>query len=210
MQLKHTALTTDTLSRFEGLVGNHTFTTEEAADVEHLAYVANMGKDTKENAWLHFVELMTKYHPSFNLAILDKVQGIIDRICATSARSAWNKGVHNYAIRLLWDIQERVVAHDLTPADVTAATLEYAMLNGAKDWKHPNDSFKAWGVYSWGGSALIYDRDIAEQLCTPSELKRTHNGERRPNTREEWLDVQARALYQAARLIVSVTAEMEA
>lgn len=53
------------------------------------------------------------------------------------------------------------------------------------------------GTYNWGGSSLIYDADIAGRLCCPSELKKTRNGERRPNSREEWLDVQARALYQA-------------
>lgn len=52
---------------------------------------------------------------------------------------------------------------------------------------------------AWGGSALVYDGDIAAALCTPSELKRTRNGDRRPNSREEWLDVQARALRQAFR-----------
>ena len=65
------------------------------------------------------------------------------------------------------------------------------MLNGARDWN----------AYSWGGSALIYDGDIAERLCTPSELKRTRHGERRPNSREEWLDTQARALYQACNRV---------
>lgn len=64
-----------------------------------------------------------------------------------------------------------------------------AALNGSRDWSE----------YSWGGSALVYDGDIAAALCTPSELKKTRNGERRPNSREEWLDVQARALYQAFR-----------
>ena len=67
------------------------------------------------------------------------------------------------------------------------------MLNGAQDWEQ----------YSWGGSALIYDGDIAERLCCPSELKKTRNGERRPNSREEWLDVQARALYQASSRVVN-------
>lgn len=65
------------------------------------------------------------------------------------------------------------------------------MLNGAQDW----------GQYSWGGSALIYDGDIAEHLCCPSELKKNRHGERRPNSREEWLDVQARALYQACNRV---------
>lgn len=41
-----------------------------------------------------------------------------------------------------------------------------------------------WSEYSWGGSALIYNGDIAKRLCNPSELKRTHNGERRPNSQE--------------------------
>lgn len=50
---------------------------------------------------------------------------------------------------------------------------------------------------------MIYNADIAERLCCPSELKKTRNGERRPNNREEWLDTQARALYQAASRVVN-------
>ena len=61
-----------------------------------------------------------------------------------------------------------------------------------------------WNAFSWGGSSLIYDYDIAERLCTPSELKRTKNGERKPNAREDWLDTQARALYQAWRRLYSI------
>ena len=70
--------------------------------------------------------------------------------------------------------------------------LEEWLLNGASTW----------GEYSWGGSALIYNGDVAKRLCNPSELKRTHNGERRPNSREEWLDTQARALAQAAKRLI--------
>ena len=66
--------------------------------------------------------------------------------------------------------------------------IKAAMLNGANDWSH----------YSWSGCGLVYDGDIAEHYCTPSELKKTRHGERRPNSREEWLDVQARALHQAS------------
>lgn len=50
---------------------------------------------------------------------------------------------------------------------------------------------------------LIYDGDIAERLCTPSEYKRKRGGDFQPNSRETWLDVQARALYQAARWIIN-------
>ena len=58
-----------------------------------------------------------------------------------------------------------------------------------------------WPAYSWGGCALVYDADIARALCAPWELRRTRGGELRPNRREEWLDVQARALAQACRRI---------
>ena len=82
----------------------------------------------------------------------------------------------------------------------SGTAIREAMLNGANDWIQ----------YSWGGSALIYDGNIAERLCTPSELKRTHNGERRPNSHEEWLDVQARALFQAAnKAIKAIRAAQE-
>ena len=54
---------------------------------------------------------------------------------------------------------------------------------------------------SHGGNWWIYNDDIAAHYCTPSELKRvTHkDGTIRDhaNSREDWLDVQARAHYQA-------------
>lgn len=96
--------------------------------------------------------------------------------------SAWTKGVKIYAKEL----QEFLDNENLP------ATKEN-LLNGATDWKE----------YSYGGCALIYDYEIAERLCSPSELKRTKGGERNPNNNETWLDVQARALYQASRLVLS-------
>lgn len=107
-------------------------------------------------------------------------------------RSAWERGVTAYALDLLDSLEEALDYYKEEPAD--RATLEKYLLNGATDWNQ----------YSWGGSALIYDGDIAERVCTPSELKKTRNGERRPNSREEWLDTQARALYQAARRIKNI------
>lgn len=106
--------------------------------------------------------------------------------------SAWERGVTAYALDLLDSLKEAVEYYKEEPAD--RATLEKYLLNGAADWRQ----------YSWGGSALIYDGDIAERVCTPSELKKTRNGERRPNSREEWLDTQARALYQAACRIKNI------
>lgn len=107
-------------------------------------------------------------------------------------RSAWERGVTAYTLDLLDSLEEALDYYKEESAD--RATLEKYLLNGATDWSQ----------YSWGGSALIYDGDIAERVCTPSELKKTRNGERRLNSREEWLDTQARALYQAARRIKNI------
>ena len=100
-------------------------------------------------------------------------------------RSAWDKGVTIYALELLEEYAERA-AYEGRQAANTAEFKEW-LKNGASDWDQ----------YSWGGSSLIYNSDIAERLCCPSELKKTRNGERRPNSHEEWLDTQARALRQA-------------
>ena len=102
-------------------------------------------------------------------------------------KSAWDKGVDEYADELRENLRE----NKLKPT-------EQNMLNGARDWKQ----------YSYGGMSLIYNEDIARRLSSPSELKRTNNGQNRPNKNEEWLDVQARALYQASRKVLNETAVM--
>jgi hypothetical protein len=52
-----------------------------------------------------------------------------------------------------------------------------------------------------GGCALVYNEDIARALCTPSELKRSDFGRLPPNSSEDWIDVQTRALSQAWSMI---------
>lgn len=111
-------------------------------------------------------------------------QALTAAIAATPARSAWDKGVHAYALDLV-DNLERDTYRDYK--DVIAT-----LLNGADNWTQ----------YSYGGCALIYDGDIAARLCTPSEYKRTRGGELAPNSYEAWLDVQARALGHAQALIL--------
>jgi hypothetical protein len=113
-----------------------------------------------------------------------------------TTRSAWSHGVEAYAHELIDEYEEARAYNEREARD--AAELEKWMLNGASDWNE----------YSWGGCSLIYNGDIAERLCTPSELKKTRNGARRPNNREEWLDTQARALYQAARRVKNAFREM--
>jgi hypothetical protein len=104
------------------------------------------------------------------------------KLNATKARSAWKMGVKDYALEMVESAEI-----ELTPENVKAT-----LLNGARDWSQ----------YSYGGCAAIYDADIAERLCTPSELKKKKGGDLQPNTRENWLDVQARALFQAFNLII--------
>lgn len=122
--------------------------------------------------------------------MLKTIEEVRKELEARNDRSAWSKGVNKYALELLDNLEEN---RDYNKADhhVHPLELETELLNGARNWSD----------YSWGGLALIYNGDIAERLCTPSELKRTRNGERRPNSREEWLDVQARALLQASKRI---------
>lgn len=110
------------------------------------------------------------------------VSDVVAALGARRDRSAWDRGVTAYALDML---------EELEVTELTARTVERTLLNGAPTWRD----------YSWGGCALIYDRDIAERLCCPSELRRTRGGERRPNAAEEWLDTQARACFQAAHRI---------
>lgn len=108
--------------------------------------------------------------------------------------SAWGRGVNEYAVDMLQQLTDYYKGGYISGEALENCTAcQTAALNGARNWSE----------YSWGGSALVYDGDIAAALCTPSELKKTRNGDRRPNSREEWLDVQARALRQAFRRVYS-------
>ena len=120
---------------------------------------------------------------------LDKVAAELE---AQKDRSAWDRGVKAYAMELVAELKEMAAYEGRNPEP--GKECREWMLNGAQDWAQ----------YSWGGSSLIYDCDIAERLCTPSELKKTRHGERRPNSREEWLDTQARALTQACNRVARV------
>ncbi len=117
-----------------------------------------------------------------------KISEIVKALEQSNPRSAWSKAVKEYALELMEEYgSNHNESDDFTgsPADMKA------LLNGATDWSQ----------YSWGGCSLIYDYEIAARVCSPSEYKKSREGERRPNSREEWLDTQARALYQAAHLI---------
>lgn len=95
--------------------------------------------------------------------------------------SKWQEGVQKYANELKQDLRDEGL-------EVT----EKNLLNGARTWHE----------YSAGGNSLIYDWEIAKRLATTSEIKKRtrKDGSLNPmaNSRESWLDVQARALFQAS------------
>lgn len=116
------------------------------------------------------------------------INEIIEEVKKVNVRSAWSKGVKSFALDLLDNVKNEL---DDINQTFTFEELKKLLLKGANDWHQ----------YSWGGCYLIYDTDIANALCNASELKKTKNGLLKPNKNEEWLDVQARALYQSERLI---------
>ena len=119
------------------------------------------------------------------------IQNIRKALEERTDRSAWDKAVTIYALELMEEFSENYTDDE----EITKEKL----LNGASDWNQ----------YSWGGSSLIYNCDIAEGVCTPSELRKRNGGEWKPNRNEEWLDVQARALFQACNRIMRIKKRME-
>lgn len=123
-----------------------------------------------------------------------KTLDLLQKVESVKVRGAWNNGVKTYAIELLDDAASSRECEEFA----SLQELKDAILNGASDWMQ----------YSEGGCSLIYNKDIAERLCNPTELKRTKNGANNPNSRENWVQVQARALFQAWELIKRTYNEM--
>ena len=108
--------------------------------------------------------------------------------------SKWRNGLYDIAIDRIDEL------------DNNTQITWYTLLNGAL-WQEKQANFEnishACNEYAWGGCGLIYDIDIAELLATKSEMyTRTGNFKEQPNNHEQWLDVYARAVYQAFRLIM--------
>lgn len=101
-------------------------------------------------------------------------------ITESKEHSAWDKGVKAYALDLL-DSFEDLTEYAETYGEQLPEFNEKTLLNGAKDWS----------AYSHDGCSLIFDDDIAKRL--PAS-----------NNEQDWLNVQAKALYQASRFIFSI------
>ena len=126
------------------------------------------------------------------MSTVNKQQLVAAVAAVKHGRSAWSRGVHAYAVELVEGMDDG--------ADLANEwMLQKELLNGAQSWAQ----------YSEGGCALCYNADIAERLCPPSELKRNKWGMRAPNCRETWIDVQARALWQAHKVIEAEWRKLE-
>ena len=106
----------------------------------------------------------------------------------TTKRSAWGRGVDTYCMMMVDHLEE----YNGGQAPTSLKELKEWLLNGARDWKQSSE----------GGQWLVSNEEIAKTLCSPGELRKVAGGRRQPNSHETWLDVQARALYQAAALVI--------
>lgn len=207
--MKKTMLTYKTLDRFEREYKTEHYTPEQIETIEHAAYVANMNQCnnpdwTESDIFADFIRVLGVHKIETETAEADETENneqeetkmknaefiaaLTAQLATVKNRSAWDRGVQQYAEDFAAELAENLNGGYISLDDLrTGKGAEEAMLNGADNWNQ----------YSYGGSSYIYDWDIARILCTPSELKRTRNVERNPNSRETWLDVQARALFQA-------------
>ena len=109
-----------------------------------------------------------------------------------SARTYWDRGVRDFAVDMFNEYLERKSLGLWDPRIRIGKITEEDLLNGEKNWSQ----------YSRDGNYLIYDSDICKALCGPREQKRTKTGTLPPNDREDWMDMQARALQQAAAILM--------
>ena len=99
--------------------------------------------------------------------------------------SAYKRGIKKYTDELLDNLEEMARIYKRLPKDENE--LESWLLKGARNW----------GDYSWRGYSLIYNGDIAERLCTPSEFRKKDGGRLKPSRYETWFSEQAKALNYA-------------
>jgi hypothetical protein len=202
--MEKTMLTYKTLDRFEAEYKTEQYTKAQIEAIEMAAYIANMNQSahrdwTGDDIFADFLRILDIDHiETVPARTAEGITAALERAMQTleqrKDRSAWSRGVTAYAVDMLQQTTDYYNDGYISADDLaTWTTAEAAALSGARDWSE----------YSWGGCALVYDGDIAAALCTPSELKKTRNGDRRPNSREEWLDVQARALNQAFARVYS-------
>ena len=109
----------------------------------------------------------------------------------------WTRAVCQYAMEMLESFEEN------NGFDVEKLN-EKSLLRGARDWQQ----------YSNGGFSLVGNSEIAERLCSPTQLYIYERGMKAPvgmktlqgtaHSDSSWIDVQAVALKQAAEMVLEV------
>lgn len=122
----------------------------------------------------------------------DQLCRIEKALASSKPRSAWDRGTKCFALNLMESYKGLRKYAEANDEPIPTFSLD-TLLNGSDDWE----------AYCYGGCALICNSDIAQALCTPSQLKRKDFGRLAPNRDENWMDVQARAYYQAYQLLMS-------
>ena len=165
----------------ESVIPNKNLTVKSKTELNEEEVFNRAEKYLMENYGL---ELESADVASENGSVFDKMRQAIE---SQPARSAWGRGVKTYALEMIDNLEE------YNGGEVPSSTSEMMgwLLNGARDWKQASE----------GGSWLITNEEIAQRLCSPAELKKVAGGRRQPNKRETWIDVQARALFQAAQIV---------
>lgn len=100
-------------------------------------------------------------------------------------KSAWKRGVKEYADELLDNLEQKAQINERLPKD--EKELKEWMLNGAMNCE----------IYSYAYCSLKYDSQIAERLCTPSEFRKKDSGRLAPSRYKTWFDEQSQALCYA-------------
>ena len=132
-------------------------------------------------------------------ATVKNIQAVANEVNNAKTRSAWSKGVKVYALEILENFEEQRKWNEENGESVPEFD-ERTALNGATNWR-------AW---AYGGCGLVYNCAIAERLCTPSELKKLQGGTRVPAGAGTWCDIEARAAFQAWRMIAKAVRKLAA
>ena len=114
--------------------------------------------------------------------------------CALNAvprRTAWERGVMQYASDLFGAY---VDSRGITDLVVRIGKISEAdLLRGADSWRQ----------YGEMGHAFIWDRDICLRLGTKYQIQKTERGQKQPSRGGTWKELQAKALGEAARIVIA-------
>lgn len=116
----------------------------------------------------------------------------------TPRRSAWDKGVYAFAVRILDAYESRTAwqREDLLPNN-KAAFIECLR----RSWGN-------WSAFDHNTAHPLTAEAVCKALCSPSEAKKKKNGILPPNAFESWADVATRAYSQAADKLVKIAARL--